>query len=192
MVRNEVAESLKLEKRPVAVLITKVGGTEEELNRKLYKVAVCNELGKRVQRLEAVGISQISEDIVDINIEKVAHVFGVQENMIKRKSGPVDLLIGINYPNLRSGEILIKDNLAIRIVPLGVVVFGSGVDCCGNNQVRMCTVQLQPVDLTYFWNTETMGVNSSPCSCVPVMMSSEDREGLMIINDYGVPVEAKP
>ena len=46
-----------------------------------------------------MGIPQISKDIVDINIEKVAHVFGVQESRIKRKSGPIDLLIGINYPN---------------------------------------------------------------------------------------------
>ena len=36
LIRNEVAESLNLENRPVKVLITKVGGTEEELNTKLY------------------------------------------------------------------------------------------------------------------------------------------------------------
>ena len=67
--------------------------------------------------------------------------------------------------------------------PLGIVEYGSGTDCCDKSQVRVSTVQLEPVDLTDFWKTETMGVNSGSYNCEPVMMSSEDREGLRIINE---------
>ena len=83
---------------------------------------------------------------------------------------------------MHGGEVKIKDNLAIRMEPLGIVVFVSGTDCCDKSQVRVCTVQLQPVDLTDFWNTKTMVVNSGSCNCEPVM-SSEDRERLRIINE---------
>ena len=60
MIRSEFAESLNLESQPIRIVITKVGGVEEDMNTSLYKVPVCKEDGSIVQTIEAVGIQRIS------------------------------------------------------------------------------------------------------------------------------------
>ena len=119
MIRRSYAESLALEGKPINIVITKVGGVEEELTTKLYKVPVYNSDGKRVQIVQAVGITQISEDSPNGNISEVSKIFDIPTSMLKRKVGPVDLLIGINYPQFHAGETKIKKNLAVRKVHLG-------------------------------------------------------------------------
>ena len=46
MVRSSFAESLCLESKPVKILITKVGGVQEELATKVYKIPICTVNGK--------------------------------------------------------------------------------------------------------------------------------------------------
>ena len=60
MIRSSLAESLSLQSKPVKILITKVGGIEEELTTKIYKFPVCTSDGKAVQVIQAVGIHQIN------------------------------------------------------------------------------------------------------------------------------------
>ena len=54
MVRSSFAESLCLESKPVKILITKVGGVEEELATKVYKIPICTVNGKPVQTIQAL------------------------------------------------------------------------------------------------------------------------------------------
>jgi hypothetical protein len=46
MVRKDLAEEMGLEGRQSKIVITKVGGTEEELDTKIYKVTVSTDDGK--------------------------------------------------------------------------------------------------------------------------------------------------
>ena len=68
IIRSALAERLRLERKPIEIVITKVGGVEEDLDTKLYKVPVCNENGKLVQTIRAVGIPQISDETANPNV----------------------------------------------------------------------------------------------------------------------------
>ena len=68
LIQSACAEQLGLDHKPVEIVITKVGGVEEELDTKMYKVPLYDDSGKLIQTIQAVGISQISEDSVGVNV----------------------------------------------------------------------------------------------------------------------------
>ena len=68
MIRDDFAEELGLESKPVTIFIAKVGETEQELNTKLYKVPIYAANGRAIQPIEAVGTPQISHDTTTINV----------------------------------------------------------------------------------------------------------------------------
>ena len=73
---------------------------------------------------------------------------------LHRKEGPIDLLIGINYPRFHIGETKVKDGLVARRSPLGWVIFGSNSDDTLLEAKQVLHVRLaEPVDLTEFWKT---------------------------------------
>ena len=53
-----------------------------------------------------------------VNLNRISDTFGIPIDQLKRKSGPVDLLIGINYPHFHVGETRFTDGLAVRKCPL--------------------------------------------------------------------------
>ena len=59
LIRSARPKQLGLEHKPVKIVITKVGGVEEELDTKVYKVPLYADSRKLIQ---TVGISKISED----------------------------------------------------------------------------------------------------------------------------------
>ena len=184
MIRRSYAESLALESKPISIVITKVGGTEEELTTKLYKVPVHNCEGKRVQVVQAVGIEQISEDSSIENLDAISRTLDIPVDAVKRKAGPVDLLIGVNYPQFHAGETRIKKNLVARKSPLGWVVFGTGTKQLTVQHKQVLHVRLaSPIDLTHFWETESMGVSSPTCNCPQVKMSLQEQRELKMIEE---------
>ena len=70
MVRKDLAEEMGLEGTSIKIVITKVGGAEEELDTKMYKVPVTTYQGKKVQVVQAVGISHISDDVTNVNLSE--------------------------------------------------------------------------------------------------------------------------
>lgn len=90
--------------KPVKTVITKVGGAEEELDTKLYKVPMCKGGGQFVQMIQALGIPQISEETPAIDVSKIARFFDLPAGELHRKSRPVDLSVGINYPRFRGRD----------------------------------------------------------------------------------------
>jgi hypothetical protein len=184
MVRKDLAEEMGLEGRQSKIVITKVGGTEEELDTKIYKVPVSTHDGKRVQVVQAVGIPHISDDMNHVNLNRISDTFGIPIDQLKRKSGPVELLIGINYPHFHVGETRIKDGLAVRKSPLGWVAFGADNEQTQPKANQVMNVRLAaPIDLTEFWTTESMGVSISPCKCPPNKMTEEEQKGLKLIEE---------
>ena len=59
MIRSNFAESMNLESKPIKIVITTVGGTEEEMSTRVYKVPVCKHDGRVVQTFQAVAIPTI-------------------------------------------------------------------------------------------------------------------------------------
>ena len=100
-------------------MITKVGGIEEELDTKLYKVPLYADSKKMIQTIQAVSIPQISEEPAVVDMNHVSRVLGIPMDKLHRKAGPIDLLIEINYPRFHIGETKVKDGLVARRSPLG-------------------------------------------------------------------------
>ena len=183
MIRSACAEQLGLEGKPVKIVITKVGGVEEEFDTKLFKVPVYKEGGRQlIQTIQAVGIPQISEDTPGVDNNHIARVFGIPLNELHRDAGPVDLLIGINYPRFHVGETKVSEGLVARKGPLSWVVFGCNSKNASPEVKQVLLVRLAtPIDLTDFWKTESMGVSVSPCTCEAAKMSQEERAELKLI-----------
>ena len=87
MVRESFAEELELQARPTKIVITKVGGSEEELDTNMYKVPVYTHEGKRVQVIQAIGISHISDDVTNVNLRRISDTFGIPVDQLKRSTG---------------------------------------------------------------------------------------------------------
>ena len=182
MIRNDLAETLGLENKPIKILISTVGGVEQELTTKMYKFHVCSVDGKTVQVIQAVGIPQISSEVSEVDVTALANLFGLGQNQIKRKPGQIDVLIGINYSRFHLGETKVKGTLVARKSPLGWVIFGSNAEDLTPQIKQVSLIRLsQSVDMTEFWTTETMGVSIRPCTCEDVKLSAQEREELKII-----------
>lgn len=184
MICNALADTLALESRPVSIVITKVGGVEEELITKLYNVPVYNTDEHRIQVIQAVDITQISEGSPNGNLNEISRIFNIPRQKLHRNPGPVDLLVGINYPQFHAGETKITEKLAVRKSPLGWVVFGAGTEGITIRDKHVLHVRLtSAINLTDFWETESMGVASSSCKCLQVKTSVGEQHELKLIEE---------
>ena len=120
-----MAEELRLKGKDVTITIAKVGGEEEEIATKMFRVRVRSLENKVSYSVTAVGIPCISSNISKIKVHEVVKLLGLGEKNIKRGDGPVDMLIGIDHPRLHTGETKQAANLVARHSPLGWVVFGA-------------------------------------------------------------------
>ena len=97
------AKTLGLKGKDVSITIKKVGG-EEVLATTLYQVLITSlESGAKFS-VKAVGIPQISDDILKIDVDNMAKVIGTTETKIYRECDPVDILIGIDHAYMYMGE----------------------------------------------------------------------------------------
>ena len=184
MIRSSFAEQLELEDRPVRIVITKLGGVDEDLDTKLYKVSIFGDNDKMMQTIQAIGIPEISEDTTSLYLRKMETVLGIPSAKFRRKAGPIDLLIGINYPLFHLGETKAKVGLVARRSPLEWVVFGSNSEDSLLEGKQVFHVRLaDPIDLIEFWKTESMGVAVSPCTCEVAKMSPEEAVKLKLIEE---------
>ena len=184
LIRSARAEQLGLEHKPVTIVITKVGGVEEELDTKVYRVPLHADSRKLIKAIQTVGISQISEDSPKVNIDHISRVLEIPTDKLHRKEGPIHLLILINYPRFHVGETKVKDGLVARKSPLGWVIFGSDSDDAVPETKQVLHVRLaKPVNLTKFWKTESMGVSVSPCTCEAAEMSLPECTEMKMIEE---------
>ena len=76
------------------------------------------------------------------------------------------------------------EKLAVRRSPLGWVVFGAGTEGITIRNKHVLHVRLTSlIDLTDFWETESMGVASSSCKCPQVKMSVGEQRELKLIEE---------
>ena len=172
LIRQETAEALGLNGQDVAVTITKVSPINHS----------------RQYSVKAIGIPVISDNIRGVNTARLPEMFGLQTEKFRRGNGPVDLLIGIDYAFMHSGETKQVDRLMVRQSPLGWVIFGArpGENC---DAISILHVKYaKPVDLAVFWTTEAMGVNVKPCVCIADKLSQAEKEEARVIEESCVKV----
>ncbi|XP_028415610.1 uncharacterized protein LOC114538968 [Dendronephthya gigantea] len=156
----------------------------------LIRTSVAEELGlkgKRVNitiaKVDAVGIPNISSDMSVTKIDNVARAFGIRKEEIRRGSGPVDVFLGIDHPKFHTGETREASNLVARQSPLGWVVFGATSEKSDNvNQVFHIKCS-NPIDMSDFWTTESMGVEGKTCSCESKKLSPVEAYEAKIIEE---------
>ena len=125
LIRLSLARHLRLKGKDAAVTITKVGGEEQEIKTKLYRVRIQSLENNAVHTVTAVGIPCISDDIAEVQVNDIAKRLGIGARKLHRGSGQIDMLIGIDQAKMNTGETKEGDNIVARHSPLGWVVFGS-------------------------------------------------------------------
>ena len=119
LIRNETARNLVLKGRNISVNVTKVGGEQEKINTKVYKVPVTAIDNQKKHSVRAIGIPCISDEIASIHVARIIERFGLSNEKVWRGKGPVDLLIGIDHANMHTGLTKQMDHLVARTSPLG-------------------------------------------------------------------------
>ena len=114
LIRLETAERLGLEGENVSITMTKVGGEEEEMTTKAYKVQVTSLENQETFSMKAIGIPCISDDIVDVKTKDIAKVQRLKNENVYRGKGPVDLLIGVDHARMHTGETRQAGHLVAR------------------------------------------------------------------------------
>lgn len=104
-------------------------------------------------RVSLLSVKEVEDD-------NIAEKFNVPVNDIKRRAGPIDVLIGINYPKFHAQNTKIRDGFVARKSPLGWVIFGVNKSTTyGIKQVLHVRVAAS-IDVTDFWETESMGASA--------------------------------
>ena len=185
LIRSETAHNLGLKERDISVNITKVGGEEEKINTKVYKVPVTAIDNQKRHSVRAIGIPCISDQITNIHAARIIERFGLYDEKVWRGKGPVNLLIGIDHANMHTGLTKQVDHLVARKSPFGWVFFGSSPGAVSaDDGTRVLHVKYEvSVSLTHFWTTETMGVEVKPCVCGFDKLSQIEREEKAMIEE---------
>ena len=182
LIRQAVADELHLQGKPTTITITKVGNEEEQLQTCVYKVPIKGMDNKtKTHIISAVGIPSINDGVNDIQVEGIASHLHLKRTDIHRDKGPIDLLIGIDHPKFHGGETREGGTFTARKSPLGWVIFGADSSNKTLHGSVMHVKLASPVNLTDFWETETMGVQYNDCQCTPMDMTKSDRDEYNII-----------
>ena len=104
LIRNAVAKNLKLKGKDANVTITKVGGEEEEIQTKIYKVPLLSLDNNSVHHVTAIGIPAISNSVATVDVGQISNKLGLERSKIFRENGSIDVLIGINHAKMHAGE----------------------------------------------------------------------------------------
>ena len=82
---------------------------------------------------------------------------------LSKEGGPIEILVGVDAPEIHAGNTLLRENVAMRLTIIGPVVFGSAAsNIPGPHHVYTVSVAA-PVDLPAFWESEQMGVAINLC-----------------------------
>ena len=184
LIRQSTAETLGLKGKDTTVTITKVGGEEETIKTKIYKVQVSAIDDHKQFTVKAIGMPNLTGDLTALNTTDLHAKFGLPANTrFRRGKGQVDMIIGIDHAQMHTGETRQADYLIARRSPLGWVVFG-GEQRNEAAPARILHVRIAaPVDLTDFWATEAMGVQIEPCMCEADKLTQVEREEAKVISE---------
>ncbi|XP_041456247.1 uncharacterized protein LOC121408709 [Lytechinus variegatus] len=182
LIKKSVAEELKLKGSNISITITKVGGEQEQMETQQHQLKVKSLSTNAIHSVTAVALPCISENIAEVKMDAMAKLFNLKSGDLRRGSGSVHLLIGIDYPKMHMGKSRQKGQLAARKSPLGWVIFGAPKK--SSDRMNVLHVKLTtPIDLTDFWSSESMGVQSSSCHCEPSPLSKQEKEEEQIIRE---------
>ena len=120
MIRNELAEKLGLDGYDVKQKLVRSGGDMMDWDTRAYYFLLITNDEKKIV-LMAMGVDEISSEIELANVEPALEVFPQIPDLqsIKRPSGKVDLLVGLNFAEVQPWEVERKGGLSLWKPNLG-------------------------------------------------------------------------
>ena len=177
------SRGLESDWKPITINIMKVGGDLEEVHTQLYRVKLQSLDDQKVHNVSAVGLECINSEIEEVNLDDLANTFRLNKNSLHRGSGSIDVLIGIDHEKFHEGPTRHKGSLIARQSPLGWVIFGATSDQQMSKSMVMNVMLANPVDMTDFWTTESMGVCHDPSPCSQSNLSRQEIEEYKLISE---------
>ena len=164
LILAEVAEQLGLEGKPISIDLDILGGEMQAYQTKVYKLEIYP-ANQREYTIAAIGVPEITNipRASEVILRKMESMLG---QTLSRGYGAVDVLIGVDYPEMHGGETRQVNGYLLRKSPLGWVIFGSSSETKQSPTVLHVKVT-DRADLTQFWSTEEMGVRLPNCKCRP-------------------------
>ncbi|XP_063960332.1 uncharacterized protein LOC129280086 [Lytechinus pictus] len=178
IIKQSLADKLKLKGKEVTIVISKLGGVEEEVITNEYKVSVKELGGRNSLPVTVISLPHISttDSVPEEYLQSAAKQLKIDRKMFNRHGGEIDLLVGSDHPKFHGGESKETHNFTARHSPVGWVILGT-LPHRRMESSKVLHVQLaKPVDLTEFWTTESMGVKDIDCQCQPTGMTKADKE----------------
>ena len=125
MITFKKASEMQLKGEKVALTIIKVGGEREDIRSYLYEVPLKDADG-HIVHFCAYGIKKISTEIEKIDVGIVKHLFvDINENILERPGGEVDMLIGFEYAGFHPIRMQAADHLLLMKNRFGWCLGGS-------------------------------------------------------------------
>ena len=165
LITFKMAEKLGLKGKRTHLSIVTAGGTVEEMKSFKYVVWLCDQEERKVP-FTVYGIQAISTPLTEILLNKVIHLFpGIVEEDVKRLSGEVDVLIGMDYAAFHPQMLKNVDHLVLYGNRFGKCLGGSHTALKENSEKLCTSVYVHHVGakvISDFLEIESLGVN-----CVP-------------------------
>nr|XP_054755275.1 uncharacterized protein LOC129261240 [Lytechinus pictus] len=178
IIQQSLADELKLEGKEITVVISKLGGVEEEVITNEYKVNVKELGGRNSLPVTVISLPHISatDSVPEEYLQSAAKQLKIDRKMVNRHGGEIDLLVGSDHPKFHGGESKESHKFTARHSHVGWVILAT-LPHKRMEPSKVLHVQLaKPVDLTEFWTTESMGVKDIDCQCQPPGMTKADKE----------------
>ena len=192
LILQSTAQTLGLKGKDTTVAITKVGGENEIMRTKVYKVELKAVDGHKSFTVKEIGIPSIADENTTLKIKDLPARFGLPlHTRFYKGKGSIDMLIGIDHPKMHTGKTRQYNQLLARHSPLGWVVFG------GKSERESLVANIlhikyaTPVDMTDFWAMESMGVRIKPCVCDADKLTLVEREETKVIEESCVKVDSQ-
>lgn len=99
LVTENYAKTAGLEGTEVSLDLSGVGNKTETLHTKLYKVPLLDK-EKNLRNVHAFGMKEITSKFGKVDVSKAAKLFGLEEDVLSRPVGNVDLLVGYGRSSL--------------------------------------------------------------------------------------------
>ena len=199
------AKEEKLKGINAELSVVKVGGVNEKLISRKYKLTLIGKKGQELQ-IDVYGIDQITSDIQAINLDGIHRLFrNVTKEEITRPTGEVDVLIGFEYAGFHPQTEQSSEHLLLLKNRFGKCIGGTHPQIKRTNERHeLNSVQvLHSTSSTVedFYNIENLGIECNPrcggCKCGKCSLGSknytikEDKELALIEKNHHYDQEAK-
>ena len=122
-ITHERAKSLGLKGVYARLNLTKFGNMRWQGDSLLYTLEIVNKVGV-TRTIFVAGVDQITSEISPVDLSDVARSFGLDEGLIRRPAGRLDLLIGSDYIVMHPYRVRDEGALRLSQNEFGYCVFG--------------------------------------------------------------------